>query len=46
MPQVRSCARRCPAGDKFAIVSPSYSSGQMSTPRPEDVVFGVDGDGI
>lgn len=32
--------------DKFAIVSPSYSAGQMSTPRPEDVVFGVDGDGI
>ncbi len=32
--------------DKFAIVAPSYSAGQMSTPRPEDVVFGVDGDGI
>lgn len=32
--------------DKFAIVSPSYNAGQMSTPRPEDVVFGVDGDGI
>ncbi len=32
--------------DKFAIVAPSYNAGQMSTPRPEDVVFGVDGDGI
>ena len=32
--------------DKFAIVAPSYSAGQMSTPRPEDVVFGVDNDGI
>jgi hypothetical protein len=32
--------------DKFAIVSPSYNAGQMRTPRPEDVVFGVDGDGI
>lgn len=32
--------------DKFAIVSPSYSGGMMKTPRPQDVVFGVDGDGI
>lgn len=32
--------------DKFAVVSPSYSAGQMTTPRPQDVVFGVDADGI
>lgn len=32
--------------DKFAIVAPNYSGGMMTTPRPEDVVFGVDGDGI
>lgn len=32
--------------DKFAIVSSNYAAGQMSTPRPEDVVFGVDSLGI
>jgi len=32
--------------DKFAIVSPSYSGGLQRTPRPQDVVFGVDGQGI
>lgn len=32
--------------DKFAIVSPSYSGGLLRTPRTQDVVFGVDGNGI
>lgn len=32
--------------DKFAIVAPTYSGGLMRTPRTQDVVFGVDGDGI
>lgn len=32
--------------DKFAIVAPSYSGGLLRTPRPEDVVFGVDSQGI
>lgn len=34
------------SADKFAIVMPSYSGGLMKTPRPEDVVFGVDDLGI
>ncbi|QIL69513.1 DUF1983 domain-containing protein [Diaphorobacter sp. HDW4B] len=34
------------SADKFAIVMPSYSGGMMKTPRPEDVVFGVDNLGI
>ena len=32
--------------DKFAIVAPNYSGGLLRTPRTQDVVFGVDGDGI
>lgn len=32
--------------DKFAIVAPTYSGGLMRTPRAEDVVFGVDSQGI
>ena len=32
--------------DKFAVVSPNYSGGMMTTPRSQDVVFGVDADGI
>ena len=32
--------------DKFAIVAPSYNAGQMVTPRAQDVVFGVDANGI
>lgn len=32
--------------DKFAIVAPNYSGGLLKTPRTQDVVFGVDGDGI
>lgn len=32
--------------DKFAIVSPSYTGGMMKTPRQEDLVFGVDSQGI
>ncbi len=32
--------------DKFAIVAPNYSGGLLRTPRAEDVVFGVDSQGI
>ncbi len=32
--------------DKFAVVAPNYSGGLLRTPRPQDVVFGVDGNGI
>lgn len=32
--------------DKFAIVASNYSGGLLRTPRAQDVVFGVDGDGI
>lgn len=32
--------------DKFAIVAPSYAGGLLRTPRTQDVVFGVDADGI
>ena len=32
--------------DKFAIVSSSYTGGLLKTPRPQDVVFGVDANGI
>lgn len=32
--------------DKFAIVGPNYSGGLLQTPRAQDVVFGVDANGI
>lgn len=32
--------------DKFAIVSASYTGGMLTTPRAEDMVFGVDDKGI
>lgn len=32
--------------DKFAIVAPNYSGGMLRTPRTQDVVFGVDAQGI
>lgn len=32
--------------DKFAIVGPSYTGGLLKTPRTQDVVFGVDANGI
>ncbi|TYK70273.1 DUF1983 domain-containing protein [Comamonas sp. Z1] len=32
--------------DKFAVVAPSYNAGQLVTPRAQDVVFGVDANGI
>lgn len=31
---------------QFAIVAPTYSGGVMATPRAEDLVFGVDANGI
>jgi hypothetical protein len=31
---------------QFAIVAPNYSGGVLKVPRPQDVVFGTDADGI
>lgn len=31
---------------QFAIVPPNYSGGVLSVPRPQDLVFGTDADGI